>query len=126
MTLFRLGVDSSTAVNIYPSYDLEEKKQQLASEHRNKNGTYKRYIWGHYTDFTFTLDYVPFSDSSLINDWYDSNTILTLFKNSTEISSDEIEYSGLIIVNKETPLSQYSPPYDTLNRGELLLEGGFS
>ena len=126
MTLYRIGVNSSTAIEIYPSYDFKENKQQLASEHRNKNGTYKKYIWGHYTAFNFTLDYVPSSDTNLINEWYDNNTILTLFKSATAVFSNEIEYSGLIMTNKDTPLSRYSPPYDTLNKGELLLEGGFS
>ena len=114
---FRIGVDSSTAIDIYPEFDFVNEKKQIASEHRNKNGSYKKYIWGHQTAFSFTLNYVPASDTALINEWFDDNTIISLF--------DDTQYDNLIIVNKSTPLAQHAEPYDTLYKGEILLEGGF-
>ena len=118
MAIFRIGVDSSSTIDIYPLSSFRNKKKQLSSEHRNKNGTYKKYIWGHYTKFNMSLTYVPSSDTALINEWYNNNTVLILFENS-QVSS------GLVLTNKSTPLAKHAPPYDTLFQGELLLEGGF-
>jgi len=142
MSFFRLGVSSSAALDIYPDKSFVEKEKQVISEHRNKNGSYKRYIWGSFTGFDFGLEYVPTSDTNQINEWYDNNTILTLFEevlmvtgnkfvlNVSKLNIGKISHStaypGLMLTNKSSPMDRHSPPYDTLYKGKLKLEGGFS
>jgi len=142
MSFFRLGVSSSDAIDIYPDKSFVEKEKHVASQHRNKNGSYKRYIWGRFTGFSFGLDYVSISDTNQINNWYDNNTVLTLFEEASlsrgnkfvlNISklninkvSHTVDYTGLVLTNKSSPMDRHAPPYDTLYKGKLKLEGGFS
>jgi len=167
MSLFRLGVDIATAIDIFPDDSYIEGKKQIANEHRNKNGSYKRYIWGSYEKFGFGLTFVSISDTNQINEWYENNTVLTLFKNAQTPGDERFilnisrlnggakltrrgcfvlnvsklnlttlgqsidplgyySYTGLIIVNKSSPMDKHSPPYDTLYEGKIKLEGGFS
>jgi|GEM_PF-6532100 len=141
MSFFRLGVDSSTAIDIYPDKSFAEKEKQVVSQHRNKNGSYKRYIWGSFTGFSFGLNYVSISDTNQINEWYDNNTVLTLFEDVLPSSnkfilnisklnigkvSHDTDHTGLVLTNKSSPMDRHAPPYDTLYKGKLKLEGGFS
>ena len=117
MTIYELGVSSATAVQLYPDFNIKTGRKQIRNEHRSKSGRLRLYKWGEYHKIKFKLEWVPAADANTINSWWRANTELLWFVTSgTTTITEEV-----MLLNKETPLNQYSEPYDNLLRGTLLL-----
>lgn len=116
---YQLGISSADAVTLYPDYDYFGGQKQIRSEHRSRSGKLRVYKWGDYDRFKFGLNWVPASDASLVNSWWDTNTKLLLF-----ITSDTAtEVHSCMIMNDETPLGSYNEPYVDYYKGAITLEG---
>lgn len=116
---FELGISSSDAVTLYPEYNYKGGEVQLRTEHRTKSGKMYLYKWGEYRKIQFNVNYLPASDASLVNSWWDTNTELLFF-----ITSDTAtEVHSVVLMNKDTPFQQFNKPYADKYKGKVLLEG---
>jgi len=116
---FELGISSVDAVTLKPEYNYKGGEKQLRTEHRTKAGKLFLYKWGDYKSFSFTVNYLPASDASLVNSWWDSNTELLFL-----ITSDTAtEVHSVVLMNKDTPFQSFAKPYADLYKGKVLLEG---
>jgi hypothetical protein len=116
---FELGISSVDAITLYPEYDYKGGEIQLRTEHRTKSGKLYLYKWGDYSKFQFNVNYLPASDASLINSWWDSNTELLFLITSGTAT----EVHSVVLMNKDTPFQQFNKPYADKYKGKVLLEG---
>ena len=118
--VYELGISSDTAVVLRPEYSSKPKnRKQTRSEMRARSGGLYRYIWATYDKVLLNLNFVPASDASIVNSWWEAGSDLLLF-----ITSDSTtEVRSVQILNKEIPFSQFVKPYDNLMKGKLELEG---
>lgn len=116
---FELGISSSDAVTLYPEYNYKGGDVQLKNQARTLSGKLYLYKRGDYEKFQFSVNYLPASDASLVNSWWDTNTKLLFFINS----STATEVHSVILMNKDTPFQQFNIPYADKYKGKVLLEG---
>ena len=114
---YLLGIDSTETVEFYPEWDYKFPAQQIRTDHRTKGGKLFVYKWGSYQNFNLNLNWVTASDASLVNSWWDTNTKLLFF-----ITSDTgTEVHSVMIINDDTPFSQYNKPYNNYFGGKVEL-----
>ncbi len=118
---YYLGVDSATAITLYPEFDYKYTKIKDESVHRSRgeNLDLTKYKWGSYDKFTFSLNYVPDSDSQQINEWWLDNTDLIFF--IVDSAGDCTPYD-VQINNKKYPFRSTNIPYIDQWKGNLILE----
>lgn len=118
MPTYELGTSSSTAIQIYPTFDLEIMKKQIRSERRAPTGKMRRYIWGDYWTTKVPVQFMPGSEATVINSWFDVGANLLFF-----ITSDTAtEIHSVFITNDSSPLFKHTMPYDEYYEGEIELE----
>jgi len=118
-TTYELGISSETAITLYPEYDMKNGEKQIRNEHRSKSGKLRLYKWGDYNKISFSLNWVPAADAAIVNSWWDSNTELLFL-----VTSDtETQVYSVMILNTDTPLSEYNAPYRDYCKGKVQLEG---
>ena len=115
---YQLGISSADAVTLYPEWDYFNGETQIRNEHRSKSGRLRLYKWGDYRKIKFSLNWLPASDAALVNSWWDTNTELLFFVNS----STATEVHSVMLLNKESPLGSYNEPYNDYYKGKLELE----
>ena len=118
MSTFELGITSATVATLYPEWDYKGGKKQIRSEHRTRAGRLYLYNWGDYEAYKFKVDWVPASDAALVNSWWEANSELLLFITS----STATEVHSVMLMNDETPLLQFTKPYDNYYKGKIELE----
>ncbi len=116
---FELGISSADAVTLYPEYDYKGGEVQLRNQMRTPSGKGYLYKHGDYKKFQFSIQFLPASDASLVNSWWDTNTELLFFITS----STATEVHSVVIMNKDTPFQQFNKPYADKYKGKVLLEG---
>jgi hypothetical protein len=115
---FELGINSATAIQLYPEYDFKDATKIIESKHRTPTGRQYNYKWGNYERFEFSLNYVAEANASVVNSWWDSRTELLFF-----ITSDtNTDVYSVMIMNKDNPLLGFNKPYDVYRKGKLILE----
>jgi len=116
---FQLGISSVDAITILPGYSSKFSEKQLRSEIRTQNGRAYIYKWGDYYQAKLKVDFISGANASIINSWWDTNTELLFFINS----STATEVHSVFIANKIKPLDTYIKPYDNYLKGAITLEG---
>lgn len=117
-TTFQLGVNSSNAIQIFPSYDYSPGGSKIEDKIRTKSGKLYKYKWGYFERFSFTANYVQTSDAAIINSWHNTNTELLWFITSGGVT----EVHSVTISGDDTPLREFNQPYDIYQKGKLTLE----
>jgi hypothetical protein len=112
---FALGINSATALILYPEFDYTDVLTKIEKIHRLENGDMYRYKTGVYDKFKFKLRHFPESDASVVNSWWESNSGLMFW-----IDSD---VSSVMLTNKKIPIGQFQKPYTDLMQGTIELEG---
>lgn len=116
---FELGINSGTAIQLYPEYDYGDKTKLIQSKHRTKSGRQYDYKWGEYEHFEFSLNFVTEANASIINSLWSSRAELLFF-----ITSDSTtDVFSVLIMNTDNPLSGYNKPYVNYRKGKIILEG---
>jgi hypothetical protein len=113
--IFRLGINSATALTLEPEFDYTDSLTKLEQVHRLQNGDMYRYKTGAYDKFKFKLRFFPSSDAAIVNSWWESNTELSFFVDS--------DVSSVMLTNKAKPIGQFQKPHTDLMTGTIELEG---
>ena len=118
---YYLGVDSASAIQLYPNFDFKQDKEKDESIHRSRgeNLNLTKYKWGEYDKFSFSVDWVTDSDSQQINYWWDNNTNLVFFivNSAGTCTSYNVQLMG-----NSRPFQKTNKPYIDLWEGAILLE----
>lgn len=114
---YRLFVDSSNGLTIYPEYDFQQGKTKIQDASRSRSAALYQYKWAAYDTIKFSVSYVNSEMKSIVNSWWESNTDL-LFKSESETAVYSVH-----IVNKKSPIGGFVRPYDDLYEGKIELEG---
>lgn len=117
--IFKLGINSNTAVTIRPDFDYELGKKQIRNDHRTRGGHLYMYKWSDYIKIKFKTEFVPATDAAVINSWFDTNTDLLWFVTSGGVT----DVYSVVIVNDDTPLKAHTAPYAEYYSGKIELEG---
>lgn len=113
---FRLFVDSSTGVTVYPEWNFEQDTTKIEDEHRARSGARYVYKWGQYEKFKFSVSWVNSEFRSIVNSWWSTNTkLLFMEEGSTEVYS--VQLVG------DLPVNEYMKPYRDQFGGVIELEG---
>lgn len=89
---FELGISSDTAIVLRPEYSSKPKnRKQTRSDLRARNGALYKYIWSTYDKIKFNLEFVPSSDATIVNSWWESGTDLLLFVNSGDLENKVVD-----------------------------------
>lgn len=115
---FELGINSATAIQLYPEYDYKDNAKLVETRHRTLSGKQYQYKFGSYENFAFSLNYVSEANASIINSWWDSRAELLFFVTSGSTT----DVYSVMINNKDNPLDGYNKPYDTYRKGKMILE----
>ena len=115
---FQLGINSATAIQLYPEYDYKDNTKLIETRHRTHSGRGYNYKFGVYERFEITLNYVSEANASIINSWWNSRAELLYFVTSL----DTTDTFSVMIMNNDNPLDGYNKPYDTYRKGKLVLE----
>jgi len=116
---FQLGISSVDAITIYPTYGSSFAEKQLKSEIVTQSGRRYLYKWGDHDLIKLSVDFVSNANASIINSWWDTNTELLFFINS----STATEVHSVLMTNRTQPLAKYEKPYTTYLKGTIQLEG---
>lgn len=120
---YELGPTSSTAVTLNPNYDIDINNEQNRADHRSIDGTLYQYKYHSFRSFDISLEWVPATDASIINSWFDTNTDLTFFISSgTSVNSYEVYSVDVRILNNSSPMNNFQAPYVEYYAGALKLE----
>jgi len=115
---FELGINSATAIQLYPEYDFKDAEKLIETRHRTQSGRQFSYKYGDYEHFEFSLNYVSEANASIVNSWFNSRAELLFFVTSGSAT----DVYSVMIMNNDNPLSGYNKPYDTYRKGKLILE----
>lgn len=118
--LWKLGVNSSFAVTLYPTFDYMNSAKKVESKIRTSDGTRWQYKWGEFNKINFSVNYVSSANKCTINSWWGAETNLLWMQVDSGGAITEI-YS-CYIANVEKPLTQNNKPYIDLFKGKLKLE----
>jgi len=112
---FRLFIDSSTGVDVYPEYSYTQDFQKVETSHRTKGGRLFRYKYGEFKVFKFGVEYVNSEFKSIVNSWWNTNTELLFMEvGATQVYSVRID-------NRRLPVSRPVKPYSDLFKGKIEL-----
>lgn len=115
---FELGVNSATAIQLYPEYDFGDDTKLIESRHRTLSGAQYSYRWANYEHFEFSLNFVTQANASIINSWWDSRAELLFFVSS----GGSTDVYSVMLMNNENPLDGFNKPYDSYRKGKIILE----
>lgn len=115
---YELGISSVDAIQLYPEYDYKDPEKLIEIKHRTLSGREYSYKSGEYNHFEFTLQFVSLANASIINSWHNSRAELLYFVTSDSTT----DVYSVMIMNKESPLSQFTKPYITYKKGKIILE----
>ncbi len=113
-----LFVPENIIIEVFPNWDYTNADKKIQSEHRTSGGKYYRYVWGNYKEFKFSLNFVNFSDATVINSWWGGDKKLLFGVASGDAFSI---ISSVMIMEDDTPLSAFEKPYETYYKGKLIL-----
>lgn len=89
-----LGPTSATAIDLKVDYASIHGKGQLSSKHRTLSGKMYVYKHGDYIKNRFNVNYMSAPNAAIVNSWWENNTELLLFVNSSSGQPDAaIDYS---------------------------------
>ena len=112
---YRLFVDSSTGVDLYPEYDYKEDDEKVESRHRSRDGSEYVYKWGDIGMFRFSVSFVNSSTKAQVNSWWGGNVdLLFMETGGTDVTS-------VHLVNKKKPIMGVVRPYQDLFKGKIEL-----
>lgn len=112
---FRLFVDSSTGVTLYPEYDYKEVDEKIETRSRAREGDEYVYKWGDINKWQFSVAFVNSSTKAQVNSWWGGNVdLLFMEEGGTDVSS-------VRLIGKKKPISHFQKPYDTLFKGKIEL-----
>lgn len=118
-TFYYIGMNHATKIELFPEYDFKIAKKQIRDQHRSKSGRLRLYKWADYNRIEFSLTWIQDADAVIINSWWDTNTELLFYVTSDSTT----DVYSVMILNTDTPLSQYDAPYIDHRKGKMLLEG---
>jgi len=113
---FRLFIDSSNGVTLYPEWDMLDSAKKEETVHRTRGGNRFVYKFGEYKKLEINVMWVNSEFKSIVNSWWNTNTEL-LFK-----SESETQVHSVMIVNAEQPISNNMMPYIDEFSGTINLE----
>jgi len=114
--MYSMWVDSVTAIQFDPEFDITNRSSKNQSEHRTRGGKQFTYRWGGVVAFKFGIRFVDSSFASTLNQWWIDNRDIKFAEDSSHIV-----YS-LRMINEKPPIREYISPYDTLYSGVVELE----
>lgn len=114
--MYRLFVDSSTGLDVLPTYDFDQLDKKTENRFRSRNSNLYIYKWSSYKKFKVPVSFVNSSYAAIVNSWWLSNTRL-LFA-----VSGNAAVNSVVISNSDLPIGQYIKPYITLLKGVIELE----
>jgi len=113
--MFRLFVDSSTGVDVYPEYDFDDSEKKIESRHRTRDGSEFVYKWSEYSVIKMSVMYVNSAFKSQVNEWWSNNTnLLWMETGGTDVTS-------VRLTNTTKPISKVIKPYYDLFQGKIEL-----
>ncbi len=113
--MYRLFVDSSNGVDVYPEYDMTDASRKVEARHRTRAGAEYVYTFGEYTQIKFSVKYVNSSFRAIVNSWWASNTdLLWMEEGGTEVYS-------VRLMNKALPVGKVIKPYSDKFQGTIEL-----
>lgn len=93
---FELGISSVDAITIMPEYSSTFGKKQIRSEVKTQSGRRYIYKWGDYDQVKLKVDFVSGENAAIVNSWWENNTELLFFVNSSSGEPDAvIDYSAV-------------------------------
>lgn len=118
--MFSMWVDSVTALQFDPEFDITNRSSKNQSEHRTRGGKQFTYKWGGTVAFKFGIKFVDSSFASTINQWWLDNRDIRFAENSADV------VYFLRMINEKVPMKEYIEPYDTFYSGIIELESYMS
>lgn len=112
---YRLFVNSSNGVTLYPEWDYTENDKKIEDRHRTRSGAEYVYKWGGYRQRKFSVRYVDSATMAIVNSWWNSNTPLLFMKEG------DTDITSCYLTNRDKPISKFIKPYDTLFEGVIEL-----
>lgn len=113
---FRLFIDSSTGIDVEPTWDYEDKTQKIEDRHRSRGAKEYVYKWSEYSVFSVPVTYVSSEFKSIVNSWWSSNTNLQWMEEGTS------NVYNVRLVNDNVPIGKNIAPYTNQFEGVLELE----
>jgi len=117
---FKLGIDSSDAVAIYPMWDYNPSAKKNEDIHRTPGGGRYVYTWGRFDKISFGVNYVSSEAACRINSWWGANTNLLWMEINSAGSITNV--FSVQLANGDIPLSNRNKPYFEYFKGTLELE----
>lgn len=109
--------DTSTFVELFPSWDYSENKVLHQDNNRALAGDLKTSIWDNYSTFTLPLTHVNSSIKSFINNlWQNQEKVFLVFN-----YPDSRENVPCRFENQLKPLNRFNIPYDNEWQGVVQL-----
>lgn len=116
---YHLGPDTDNLIRLYPNWDYSDGEQVEATLLRSATGKlFERKIYD-FKRISFTTDYVPSSDASFVNSWWDSQAKLIW---QIELGSEIMSVSSVMLMNNSAPFMEHNNPYTTKYKGQIILE----
>lgn len=113
---FRLFVDSSTGLDVFPEYDFKDSGEKIETRLRTRDASEYVYKWSEYQKIKFSVAFVNSEFKSVVNSWWSSNTdLLWMEVGGTSVTS-------VHLVNKDKPIDRFQKPYTDLFGGTIELE----
>lgn len=117
---WKLGVNSSFAVTLYPTFGYKADGKQNKSMLRTPDATLWEYKWGQYDKFSVPVNYVSSSDTCTINSWWGARTDLNWYQ--IDSANTVVQTHAVRIMNNNKPLNSLNKPYIDQFKGKIDLE----
>lgn len=114
--MYRLFVDSSTGVTLYPQWDYELTGEKIEDRHTTRAGYEYVYKWGGFEGAKFSVAYVDSATMAVVNSWWASNTPLLFMS-----SGDTTSVMSCRLIGKNPPIGKRVQPYFDLFQGTIEL-----
>lgn len=114
-----LGVNSNTAVTIYPEFNMMLGGEKIESRSRSQDGSEYVYKYGSYTAISFGVNFVSSTDAAMINSWWVSNTALVFLQINS--AGSIVQTHSVHIINRQKPIASFRQPYIDQYTGQIEL-----
>lgn len=113
---FRLFVDSSTGLDVYPEYDFKDTAEKIEEQYRTRDASLYTHRWAEFQKVKFSVSFVNSEFKSIVNSWWSSNTPLLWM----EVGAADV--SSVQLTGKDKPVSKLQKPYTDLFAGTIEFE----
>lgn len=104
--------DNIVQIDLNIDWDSRNDKTIIKSEIPTIGGYVSSYLWGSFNNFSLNINYITTSDALILNSWWETNTELTLYYETTS-------YNVLL---RESPFKSLNRPYFDQYTGVLIFE----